>query len=88
MHRIGQKENDLKYDDVSMLVHGCGVSQFPQFYEKIQKKYQLLPHPYVGSYEIEMGNQILKEKWIVELAKSVETFFMVSINDMTTINHC
>ena len=31
MHKLGWKANYFKPDDVSMLVHGCGVSQNPQF---------------------------------------------------------
>ena len=31
------------------------------------------------------GSPIFQESWIVELAKSVETFVMVSIIDMTTV---
>ena len=35
MYNIGWKENDFKSDDVSILGHSCGVSQFIQLYEKI-----------------------------------------------------
>ena len=34
MHMIGWKEKLFKYIDVSMLDHGCSVSQYPQFYDK------------------------------------------------------
>ena len=34
MHKIGQNKNHFKSDDVSMMGHGCGVSQFPRFYKK------------------------------------------------------
>ena len=37
MHHIGWKANYFKSADVSMLGHGCGVSQFTQFYERIKK---------------------------------------------------
>ena len=37
MHTLGWRENYFKYADVSMLVHGCGVSQHPQFYERTKK---------------------------------------------------
>ena len=50
MHKIGWKDNYFKSSGVSMLGHGCGVSQFPQLYEKIKNKYHFLPLPYVGSY--------------------------------------
>ena len=39
MHRLGWKENYVKYDDVSMLGHGCGVSQYPQFYDRTRKQF-------------------------------------------------
>ena len=47
----------------------------------------MLPRPYVGSYLGEKGHHFLQEPWILALAKSVETFFMVSINDMPTIKY-
>ena len=70
-----------------MLGHGCGVSQYPQFYDTIKYIYQMLPRPYVESYSGEKGNQFLHEPWILVLAKSFETFFMVSISDMPTIKY-
>ena len=36
MHNIGWKAEFFKSSDVSMLVHGCGVSQYPQFYDTIK----------------------------------------------------
>ena len=67
--------------------HGCGVSQFPQFYDKIKNEYKFLPHPYVRNYLGEKRHKYLQETWIPESAKSVETFVMVSINDMRTIKY-
>ena len=29
--------HNYKYADISMLVHGCGVSQYPQFYDIVKK---------------------------------------------------
>ena len=49
------------------------------------KKYQMLPRPFVGSYIGEKGSPIFQEPWIILLAKSVETFFIVSISDTPTI---
>ena len=37
MHNIGWKVQFFNSADVSMLVHGCGVSQYPQFYDRIKK---------------------------------------------------
>ena len=71
MHKLGQKEKLSKYADVSMLGHGCGVSQYPQFYDRI-KKYQMLPRPYVGSYIGKKGHQFLQEACIIASAKSFE----------------
>ena len=47
----------------------------------------MLPRPYVESYSGEKGHQCLHEPCIIELAKSAETFFMVSISDMPNINY-
>ena len=51
------------------------------------KKHQILPHPHMGSYSGEKGHQFWHKPWILVLAKSVETFFMVSISDMPTIKY-
>ena len=61
MHKIGSKENYFKSSDVSMLSHGCGISQLPQFYDITQNKYQIIPRPYVGRNESEKGNILMKE---------------------------
>ena len=87
MHKLGWKEKYFKSTDVSMLVHGFGVSKYPQFYDTIKNIYQMLPRPYVGSYSGEKGNQLLHKPWILALAKSVETFIMVSISGMPTIKY-
>ena len=45
----------------------------------------MLPRPYVGSYSGEKGRQFLQKTWIIALAKSIETFIIVSIYDMPTV---
>ena len=45
----------------------------------------MLPRPYVGSYFNEKGRQFLYKPWSLALAKSVETFILVSIYDMPNI---
>ena len=87
MHKLGWKAQYFKSADLFMLGHGCGVSHYPRFYDRIRNIYQMLPRPYVGSYIIEKGRQFLEEPWIISLAKSFETFLMVSISDMPTIKH-
>ena len=37
MYKLGWKAQYFKSDDVSMLGYGCGVSQYPQFYDTIKK---------------------------------------------------
>ena len=37
MYELGQNAKLFKSDDVSMLVHGCGVSQYTQFYDRFLK---------------------------------------------------
>ena len=37
MHKLGWKAQYFKSDDVSMLGHSCGVSQYPQFYDTNKK---------------------------------------------------
>ena len=36
IHKLGWKAQLFKSVDVSILFHGCDVSQYPQFYEKIK----------------------------------------------------
>ena len=57
-----------------LLMYQCwfvvvGFQKFSQFYDIIKKKYQILPRPYMVSYEGEKGN-FLREKMIVKLSKS------------------
>ena len=67
MHKLGWKAQLFNSDDVLMLGHGCGVSQYPQFYERIKNRYQILPRPYVGSYSGEKSRQFLQEPCIITL---------------------
>ena len=40
MHKLSWKAKYFKSADVSMLGHGCGVSQYPQFYDTNIKKFK------------------------------------------------
>ena len=86
IHKICWKAEYFKSADVSMLDHGCGVSQYPQFYDTI-KKNQKLPRPYVGSYSGDKGHGILQQPCIIALAKWVEIFIVVSMSEMSTIRY-
>ena len=47
--------------DVSMLGYGCGVSQYTQFFVKDLDMYQVLPRPYLRSFDgFPVDNLILK----------------------------
>ena len=39
MYKLGWKEQFLKSSDVFMSGHGCGISQYPQFYDRIKYIY-------------------------------------------------
>ena len=86
MYELGWMAQYFKYSDVSMFGHGCGVSQYPQFYDA-NKKIQILPCPYMGSYLGEKGRQFLHKPWILALSKSVEILIFVSISDMQTMKY-
>ena len=60
MPKLGWKSRYFKSTDVQMLVHGCGISQYPQVDEKIKEKHQMLPRTYVGSYSGKKGHQFLQ----------------------------
>ena len=47
----------------------------------------MFPRPYLGSYSGEKGHEIMQQSWIIAFAKSVETFIIVSINEMPTIKY-
>ena len=65
MQKLGWKSQYFKSADVSMLVHGCGVSQYSQFHNTNIKKFQMLSRSYMGSYSVEKGHQILQQPWII-----------------------
>ena len=71
MHKLSWKAQFFKSADVLMLGHGCGVSQYPQFYDRI-KKYQMLPRPYVGSYSGEKGCQFFKNHILLNYPNQLE----------------
>ena len=47
----------------------------------------MLPRPYVRSYSGEKGHHILQQRWIIALAKSIETIIIVSMIEMPTIKY-
>ena len=68
LNNSGKKNSYLTSADVSMLGNGCGVSQYPQFYDRELDKYQVLPRPYLRYFEVFPGDKFIKEKWVLDLA--------------------
>ena len=50
LHDCGSKNISHKSADVAMLGYGCGVSTYPQFYDKNLKSFHMLPRPYIRSF--------------------------------------
>ena len=55
LHNNGRKNTIYTSSDVFMLGHGCGMSQYPQFYDWELDKHQVLPSPYLGSFKGDNG---------------------------------
>ena len=62
-----------------MLGYGCGVSMYPQVFVEDLKTYQMLPRPCMRYFYGEPADQLLKQKWVLELANRAETFVLESI---------
>ena len=45
LHDCDWKNSSHKSADVAMLGYGCGVSMYPQFFDKDSKTFQMLPRP-------------------------------------------
>ena len=69
LHDAGFKNSYFTSADMSMLDSRCGVSQYPQFYYKDLDMYQVLPHPYNGSFDVFPGEKLIL-KMNVRLGKS------------------
>ena len=72
-HDIGWKNSYQTSADVSMLGYGCGVSQYPQLFVEDVYIYQMLPLPYLRSFDGGPGDKLIKQKWVLNLANLVET---------------
>ena len=56
-----------EFANVSMLGNLCVVSQYPQFHYQHLEKCQLLPCPYLVSFEDSNGGKYIREKWLLDL---------------------
>ena len=79
LHNTGWKNSYHNSADVSMLGYGCGVSMYPQFFVEDLKIYQMLPCPYIRSFDGGPADQVLKQKWVLDLANRAETFVLERI---------
>ena len=60
LHDAGWKNGYFYSSDAAMLGNGCGVSQYPQFYDRELDKYQVLPRPYLRYFEVFPGDKFIK----------------------------
>ena len=82
LHDCGWKNSSHKSADVAMLGYGCGVSVYPQFYDKKKLSFHMLPRPYIRSFDGKCSDLILKKEWVLNLAKRAETFVLEKIDLM------
>ena len=59
LYDAGWGNNYFASADFSMLGYGCSVYQYPQFYAKYLDMYQVLPHPYIGSFDGFPGDKLV-----------------------------
>ena len=85
MHKLGQKAKFFKSSDVSMLGHGCSVSQYPQFYDTIKQ---------IKCYHIHIWGNIQAKRVTNSCANheflhqpNQMKFLLVSISYMPTIKY-
>ena len=79
LHNTGWKNSYHTSADVYMLGYGCGVTMYPQFFVEDLKIYQMLPRPYIRSFDGGPDDQVLKQKWVLDLANKAETFVLERI---------
>ena len=60
LHDAGWKISFFTYADVYMIVHVSVVSYCYKCYDQGLDKYQLLPRPYLGSFEGFTGEKFIK----------------------------
>ena len=69
-----------------MIFYGCAVSQYPQFCDKYLDMYQVLPRPYIGSFDSFPGDKFIK-KCVLDLAYQGDFFFWKCIDSKITIDN-
>ena len=61
LHDCGWKNSSHISADLAMLGYGCGVSVYPQFYDKEKKSFHMLPRPYIRSFDGQCSDLIFKK---------------------------
>ena len=84
-HYTGWEHSYLTSADLYMIVYGCGVSQYPQFYVKDLYMYQVLPRPYIGSFDGFTCDKLFR-KLVLDLASQVDKFVWKCIETRITID--
>ena len=74
MYKLGWKEQLFKASDVLMLGRGCGVSKYPQFYDRIKKICKMLPRPYKERYPGDKGHQCFKNHGFFHYTNQLKHF--------------
>ena len=69
-HDTGWKNSYFTFDDVSLLGYVCGVSQYPQYFVIDLYMYQMLPCPYLWSFDGGPGDKLIL-KMVVRLGKLI-----------------
>ena len=87
MYNIGWKDNYFRSAEVYMIVNGCGYSIYPQFYDIIDRTFKNIPPTYSNYVFGIKGDEILKEKWCIDLAYESRAFLWQCIDDMREILH-
>ena len=59
LHDAGWKNSYFTSDDVYVIGYGYSVSQYPIFYVKDLDMYQVLPRPYIGSFDGFPGDKLI-----------------------------
>ena len=62
LHDTGWENSYFIYADVSMLGYGCVVSQYSQFSVEDLDMYQMLPRPYLRSFDSDPGFNTFLDK--------------------------
>ena len=70
-----------------MLRHGCGVSIYHHLYDQIDRRFKMIPLPYVISFVVTKEARLLKEKWLINLAHGIKNILWGFINNIRAVKY-